>query len=100
MNFSPHRKPTVGHYLCPLCNVLARTDVTDSRPREDGTMRRRRYCNECKGKFSTVEIPMDQYDALLPAVARQSSKARIALNAFITEYNALHRAVHSAAKRK
>ena len=100
MPFSPHRKPTVGHYLCPLCNTLARTDVTDSRPREDGTMRRRRYCNSCKGKFSTVEVPMEQWEALLPEIAKQSSKARVALNAFITEFNALNKSVHAAARRK
>ncbi len=40
---------------CPYCNY-ADSRVADSRPdMESGTIRRRRVCNQCGAKFSTVE---------------------------------------------
>jgi len=40
---------------CPYCNSLE-SQVKDSRPDEDdGTIRRRRICEKCGAKFSTVE---------------------------------------------
>ena len=40
---------------CPYCNSLD-SQVKDSRPDEnDGTIRRRRFCEKCGAKFSTVE---------------------------------------------
>src|SRR4029450_4163863 len=38
---------------CPFCNN-EETQVKDSRPSEDGTaIRRRRYCPDCGGRFTT-----------------------------------------------
>ena len=40
---------------CPFCSTLA-TFVKDSRETENGAIiRRRRYCNSCKGRFTTFE---------------------------------------------
>ena len=40
---------------CPFCHT-DNTQVKDSRPAEDGTtIRRRRICNECGGRFTTFE---------------------------------------------
>jgi transcriptional repressor NrdR len=40
---------------CPFCNGED-TQVKDSRPSEDGTaIRRRRYCPDCGGRFTTFE---------------------------------------------
>ncbi len=40
---------------CPFCNSED-TQVKDSRPSEDGTaIRRRRYCPDCGGRFTTFE---------------------------------------------
>ena len=40
---------------CPFCNN-EETQVKDSRPSEDGTaIRRRRYCPDCGGRFTTFE---------------------------------------------
>ena len=43
---------------CPFCGAND-TKVIDSRLAEDGTtVRRRRECNECNERFSTVEVAM------------------------------------------
>src|SRR6478672_10291278 len=40
---------------CPYCGG-SETQVKDSRPSEDGTaIRRRRYCPDCAGRFTTFE---------------------------------------------
>jgi transcriptional repressor NrdR len=40
---------------CPFCAFLE-TQVKDSRPSDDGTsIRRRRFCSECGGRFTTFE---------------------------------------------
>lgn len=40
---------------CPFCGH-AESQVKDSRPSEDGAaIRRRRYCPECEGRFTTFE---------------------------------------------
>src|SRR5438874_12657739 len=40
---------------CPFCSSED-TQVKDSRPTEDGTaIRRRRYCPDCGGRFTTFE---------------------------------------------
>jgi predicted RNA-binding Zn-ribbon protein involved in translation (DUF1610 family) len=42
-------------YKCPKCGYI--TIVTDSRPREDGAVRRRRKCKNprCRHRFTTCE---------------------------------------------
>ena len=39
---------------CPYCGN-ADTQVKDSRPTEDGAIRRRRICSDCGGRFTTFE---------------------------------------------
>ena len=41
---------------CPLCGVLAESKVIDSRPARGGSsVRRRRVCYACGGRFTTYE---------------------------------------------
>lgn len=47
---------------CPYCGC--ETIVVDSRQNED-SVRRRRECAECKGRFSTIEVDIDYYKSLL-----------------------------------
>ena len=42
---------------CTSCNQP--TKVTNSRPRDDGAIRRRRECTACGRRFSTEEWPSD-----------------------------------------
>ncbi len=39
---------------CPFCTCME-TQVKDSRPSEDGTIKRRRFCPECASRFTTYE---------------------------------------------
>lgn len=39
---------------CPYCGN-AETQVKDSRPTDDGAIRRRRVCSDCGGRFTTFE---------------------------------------------
>ncbi len=83
-------------YRCPLCKTDSTTEVIDSRSR-GGFTHRRRSCNACNKRFSTVEIPATMLTTL--NISKVSSKARTALNAFIAEFNTFQRAVHDATKR-
>ena len=50
----PHH-PSHHPLRCPFCSN-EETQVKDSRPTEDGTaIRRRRYCPDCSGRFTTFE---------------------------------------------
>ena len=50
---------------CPYCNHQE-TQVKDSRPCEDGAaIRRRRFCPECQGRFTTFErIQLREFNVL------------------------------------
>ena len=48
---------------CPECGC-DQSEVTNSKPHEDGYIRRRRVCCRCKRRFSTVEISVEDYDNL------------------------------------
>lgn len=50
----------IGGYRCTQCGN-GRTDVKDSRPTEEGNVRRRRSCQHCKAKFTTIEVPLELY---------------------------------------
>lgn len=41
------------------------SSVIESRTREDGRRHRRRYCEDCRCNFSTVELPVEMLEALL-----------------------------------
>ena len=48
---------------CPECG--GHTDVIDSRITTNGYVRRRRKCLYCGNRYSSVEIPFDEYKQLL-----------------------------------
>ena len=50
--------PLRSEVTCPKCGAKE-TSVRDSRGAKDGTIRRRRECDGCKTRFSTVEIALD-----------------------------------------
>ena len=56
---------------CPFC-ANAESQVKDSRPSEDGAViRRRRFCTECGGRFTTFErVPLRE----LPIVKRSGRR--------------------------
>lgn len=45
---------------CPRCEAAA-LRVMESRPSHNGTVRRRKVCEECGYRFTTREITEDQY---------------------------------------
>lgn len=47
---------------CPNCGSH-QVRTVDSRP-YDSQVRRRKECTECKGRFNTIEIPLEEYKAL------------------------------------
>lgn len=60
-------------------------DVIDSRPRRNGTVRRRRKCRRCETKVSTEEIPIGEGDR----AAGKRAAVRTALRRMVGEGNAL-----------
>lgn len=52
------------------------TIVIDTRPASDGRRSRRRECNQCHKTWSTVEIPLDEYQSLLIATNKAKPKAK------------------------
>lgn len=52
---------------CPKCGE-AGLRCADSRPTDEATkIRRRRVCDECEHRFSTIEILLDDYNRYLNA---------------------------------
>jgi len=49
--------------FCPKCE--ADSTVSDSRLRTDGNIRRRRSCDKCGEKWSTIEISLEEFDKVL-----------------------------------
>lgn len=85
-----------GSYRCPLCRERM-TQVKDSRPTEEGYIRRRRYCESCASSFSTIEVPADKTTTPgeIHALSAQTSKA---FTETVRHFNALNRAIRKAAK--
>lgn len=90
------RPPPVGTFLCPICQTNASTMVKDSRPGRHGYPRRRRYCNNCKSNFNTIEIPAEMLDNF--DVTALAAIAAEALNNAVLKFNSLRRAIRAAAK--
>ena len=44
--------------LCPECS--SKSDVADSRLMKENIIRRRRVCQSCKKKFTTLEVQMEE----------------------------------------
>ena len=52
-----------GSIICPACGESGAVCL-DSRPLDDGTIRRRRLCRTCSHRWMTVELPLDMLAAL------------------------------------
>lgn len=67
---------------CPKCEqehqVQIKTKVIDSRLQSSRVVRRRRYCPNCKDRFTTWESPMnmDSREALLKKLQRELNKIK------------------------
>lgn len=48
--------------MCPKCGSV-NVQCVDSRQTPDNLTRRRRWCEDCCHRFSTVEITVDEYQA-------------------------------------
>lgn len=69
-----------GGFHCSKCD--GGTAVRDSRPREDGSIRRRRQCVDCGARFTTLEVGIEDTDQVLsgvrglePIVVKQAAQA-------------------------
>lgn len=54
-------------FMCPRCNQLVRTNVMDTREgrrKQSVYIKRRRVCDLCGYRFTTVEIMNDKYTQL------------------------------------
>lgn len=57
----------MGAMKCPMCGAT-NTLVVDSRPLEDGSLRKRRFeCRGCKARFNTIEVCQEAYQELVAA---------------------------------
>ena len=56
---------------CPMCE--GNTMVIDSRPSVD-SIKRRRLCEKCGYRFSTVEIDIDMYNSFLAMTSEEEEK--------------------------
>lgn len=84
-------------YACPRCKVGG-TMVKDSRPRADGTVRRRRNCPACGHVFTTMEVPLEDSGSL----AMLKDRAKRSLLQAAIDFRALarvidHRSHHATA---
>lgn len=62
---------------CPKCGSM-QDSVVDSRPQEDGSIKRRRKCMACGDRFYTIEIQMEEY-RLLKEEYRSSKEMKLKL---------------------
>ena len=66
--------------ICPACGP-SKADVADTRPR-NGIIHRRRVCRSCSHRWSTVEVPTENFKslarALRQALAAQSAASDVA----------------------
>lgn len=69
---------------CSACGSQ-QSSVVDSRPRDDACTRRRRKCDDCGHRWSTVEVSLEDYQASLDSES---------LEAMRTAYRALKAAFH------
>ena len=53
---------------CPSCGHTS-SSVVDSRPQSSGEVRRRRICDECEYKWSSMEITVATHDRFRAAMS-------------------------------
>lgn len=44
---------------CPLCRDASQVSILETRPRRDGSLRRRRECRRCRARWTTSEVLVD-----------------------------------------
>ena len=69
--------------ICPKCKGKSR--VYNSRPTDDGTMRRNRDCLKCKHRYATIEVSADIKKVVKPQPVvkpKKKKKRRPAYTAF------------------
>ncbi len=69
----PEMTTSLGGVRCPFCG--GSTGVTDSRP-ADTSVRRRRACIDCDGRFTTHEMIGESPDAIMAAAAKAAAQLR------------------------
>jgi len=74
---------------CPKCLKKTKTKVVDSRLQSNQIVRRRRYCPNCKDKFTTWEsrLTIDERENLLRKPQRELSKIRQLAQGIIDRIN-------------
>lgn len=91
------KKPGAGgSFRCPNC-LNERSEVLDSRPTVEGLVRRRRYCQSCTKRFSTVEVPLEWMESLEFVPLLDAASA--AFNNAVEKFNHLRRALKDNVKR-
>ncbi len=68
---------------CPICD-FAKTEVIDSRPTDNGGIRRRRECRACKNRFTTYETYEVTNTAPLVVIKKDNSLQLFDRNKILT----------------
>ena len=61
--------------ICPKCK--SKSKVCDSRPTEDGTIRRRRECLKCSHRYATTEVLVE----ITQVVAKPAQPKKVVVTA-------------------
>lgn len=68
------------NYQCKQCGS-AKVFTVDSRPaNRPGWRRRRKHCNDCDAKWSTVELPIEDIEAVLAITYKLDDLGNMAKN--------------------
>lgn len=59
---------------CPVCGSVNNKTI-DSRPDED-CINRRRACDNCGNRWTTIEVDKDQWDTMAATFKRKKSKGK------------------------
>lgn len=76
---TPRRAPSYGSFMkCPFCS-RGEDRVLDTRVQKDGSIRRRRECLTCRGRYSTLETLLLDYPFVIKKDGRREpfSKEKI-----------------------
>ena len=84
-------------FICGACGSQT-SSVMDSRPRDDGSIRRRRKCDDCGHRWSTVEVDLESYKTSLDNEAVEAM--RVAHRALKVAFNRMNRVEALANKER
>lgn len=85
----------VGNFECPACHETT-TSVKDSRPTEEGYVKRRRVCDNCRTRVTTLEVPIELFRAI--QIHTQLAAIRDPLNTIVENFNSIYKAVRLGQK--